>query len=304
LRTLNTTQSAYACLTFDGASFFDEFKVASPSEVMLSANQHAVANNINNNNSNATSVGGSVAPSASAVNSNQNDDGRNQSSLKWKLNLKNCMNAFRSIAPIDKLILKALGTSRNVSTFQFQFQYKSGITKTFSFTMEEQPNILQADFARETCRNVVVCPAKLIHDCVNNFHSSMDEISLTFLSRNMKVKSYVDEESDIGQTVVQTCYNIDVADLVSYSVRSINNNDINITFCLKEFKAILQLCYSLNDNLHIFFQQGGSPVLVSNVDSNRGSFIADVVIATLQEDEQQANHPSQAQAQAQAQASA
>lgn len=119
---------------------------------------------------------------------------------------------------------------------------------------------------------------RLLIDVVQNFHSGLDEISFQITEKMFKVKSFIDEDKRsmnnslqislpshlravfplvvAGQPskILHTELTIDPRDFQEYSVGS---EPGEITFCLKEFKALLSFCEVAGQPIAIWFEQGG-----------------------------------------------
>jgi len=146
------------------------------------------------------------------------------------------------------------------SRLVIELQCKMGIKKTYRLTFEEC-EALQAVYSKETCPNKLVSRPRLLIDIVNNFHSNLDEISFVVTEKMFKVKSYIDDEKKTGPNrVLQTELTVDPKDFEEYTC---NTNAGDITFCLKEFKALLQFCEAAGQAISIWFEQGGRPILFS-----------------------------------------
>jgi len=168
----------------------------------------------------------------------------------------------------------------------FHFVNKNGMTRTHRFAFEEEANILQADFVRESCPNVVSAKAKFLNSCMASFHQSLEEITFIANKDALRIKSYIDDSND-NKSLLHTEFIFNPQDFDRYRVITDNNTQAEVTFCLKEFKATLAFCEAMEQDIHIFFERGGKPILMTNSLDGKAQCTADIVVATLQDD-----HPS------------
>jgi cell cycle checkpoint control protein RAD9A len=74
----------------------------------------------------------------------------------------------------------------------FELLCKHGIKKTYRLTFEECDPV-QAVYSREDALNRIVTAPKKLSDCIANFASSLEEVTLVVSKDSMKVKSHVDD---------------------------------------------------------------------------------------------------------------
>jgi len=117
---------------------------------------------------------------------------------------------------------------------------------------------------------------KKLLDSINNFHMTAEEISLLVSKDTLKLKSYSDDGKGPVK-VLQTELNLDPADFEEFDIRA----ETSVTFCLKEFKAILGFCDSSGQPVTVSFEKSGRPLVLSV--KYFGVFEADFVMATLVE---------------------
>jgi hypothetical protein len=131
-----------------------------------------------------------------------------------------------------------------------------GIKKVYKLAFEECES-LQAVYSKENCLNrIVTFPKKLI-DCINNFHTQLDEISLVVAKDSVKVKSHV-EDAKSASKLMQTELSMDPSDFDEYDIR----NETQVTFQLKEAKALLSFCESSGQPVTMFFERSGRYIVL------------------------------------------
>ena len=132
--------------------------------------------------------------------------------------------------------------------------------------------------------NRIVARPRTLQDCVQNFHSGIEEITFVPLAGNIKMKSYVEEGISAGRpgagevnslAVLSTEIVVDAADFEHYTIKP---NTGELTFSLKELKAILQFCEAAGQPVSIYFSDPGQPILWSV--NCYDSLTADFVLAT------------------------
>jgi len=104
----------------------------------------------------------------------------------------------------------------------------------------------------------------------------LDEISIIVTPQTLRLKSYVDD-SKVSVKVLHTELSLDPNDFEEFQV----TNDAQITFCLKDFKAILGFCDTSGQPVILYFERGGRPICLSV--KYFGVFESDFVLATLLE---------------------
>lgn len=192
---------------------------------------------------------------------------------KCKVLLKPCLAVFRSITTVQKCTIRL---DEAESRVVIELLCNLGIKKTYRLTFEEC-EALQAVYSKDNCPNKITSRPRLLIDVVQNFHSGLDEISFQITEKMFKVKSFIDEDKRSQPSkILHTELTIDPRDFEEYSV---GTEPGEITFCLKEFKALLGFCEVAGQPIHIWFEQGGRPILFSVNFFN--AFDVDFVMATL-----------------------
>eukprot|EP00049_Salpingoeca_infusionum_P005890 m.98674 g.98674 ORF g.98674 m.98674 type:complete len:233 (-) comp13126_c0_seq10:68-766(-) len=139
LRTINSSRSGYACATFK-KEFFRKF----------------------------------VTPDVSALNA----DGQPES-LQCRVLNKACLSVFKSMASLKKNVEKCrLIIDVQEACLVFELKCRFGIVKTYSLDIEGS-ECLKADYDVKLCQNALCCPPHVFMECLNNFHTSLSEITCT-----------------------------------------------------------------------------------------------------------------------------
>nr|KAG5713258.1 hypothetical protein BaRGS_007785 [Batillaria attramentaria] len=169
--------------------------------------------------------------------------------------------------------------------FQMCLVYYVSIVKTHNLAYIECET-LQAIFSKDLCPNKLTAPAKLLCEAVVNFQTTQEEITLTLRPDNVSLKNYLEDEPDPTK-VVHTELSLVPEEFDQYQV----GVDTDITFCLKELRAILAFAETAGLPLNIHFETAGRPVTFC-VDGDQ-TFEASFVLATLAEADQSSSQQSQ-----------
>lgn len=161
----------------------------------------------------------------------------------------------------------------------FKLYCKHGIVKTHNLAFIECET-LQAVFSKDMCPNQLTAQPRLLCDTVINFQSNQEEVSLIVSPEKITFKNYVDDEPDPSK-VVHTALNLDPDEFDNCQI----GVDTEITFCLKEFRAVLAFAEITAMPLNIKFETSGRPIVLS-IDAD-SAFEANFVLATLAESQSQ-----------------
>ncbi|KAK7505982.1 hypothetical protein BaRGS_00002704 [Batillaria attramentaria] len=206
--------------------------------------------------------------------------------LRCKLTMKSVMTVFRSLSTIEKTVERCKIThNAREARLVFELHCRHGIVKTHNLAYIECET-LQAIFSKDLCPNKLTAPAKLLCEAVVNFQTTQEEITLTLRPDNVSLKNYLEDEPDPTK-VVHTELSLVPEEFDQYQV----GVDTDITFCLKELRAILAFAETAGLPLNIHFETAGRPVTFC-VDGDQ-TFEASFVLATLAEADQSSSQQSQ-----------
>ncbi|XP_060075740.1 cell cycle checkpoint control protein RAD9A-like [Ylistrum balloti] len=203
--------------------------------------------------------------------SSQNSE---EDALRCKIGMKSCLTVFKSMANIEKTVERCkIKMNIQEARLVFQLHCKHGILKTHNLAFIECET-LQAIFSKDMCINKLTAHPKLLSDAVLNFQNNQEEITLIASPERISLKNYVEEEPDPNK-VMHTMLNLDPSEFDSCQV----GVDTEITFCLKELRAILSFGEATGMPISIQFETSGRPVVLC-IDSD-SAFEANFVLATL-----------------------
>ncbi|XP_022343172.2 cell cycle checkpoint control protein RAD9A-like [Crassostrea virginica] len=219
------------------------------------------------------------------VSSQDSDDG-----IRCKIAIKSCLTVFKSMSNVEKTVEKCqINLNVQKARLIFKLYCKHGIVKTHNLAFIECET-LQAVFSKDMCPNQLTAQPRLLCDTVVNFQANQEEISLIVSPEKITFKNYVDDEPDPSK-VVHTALNLDPDEFDNCQI----GVDTNITFCLKEFRAVLAFAEVTAMPLNIKFETAGRPIVLS-IDAD-SAFEANFVLATLAESQSQngncTNHTTQ-----------
>ncbi|KAL2919886.1 hypothetical protein HK105_200803 [Polyrhizophydium stewartii] len=192
--------------------------------------------------------------------------------LCYRLLLKPLSNIFKTSSNTDTIeqcrirpVYEA-GEERLV----VQLTCKYGVLKTHRLNYEAcEP--MQAVFSREDCPHSWIASPRMIQDQLAHFQLKLKEVTLSCKMKSFQIKSFEDSFVPDGTTVVrslETEVTIDLEDFEQYSVFG----DADLTFELKDFKAVLAFAEAVD--LHVtalFDQAGGGQEMTASLSLNSSS---------------------------------
>ncbi|GIY22565.1 cell cycle checkpoint control protein RAD9A [Caerostris darwini] len=199
---------------------------------------------------------------------------------KRKVLLKSCLMAFRSLPNLEKSVEKCLFDLTTAADYLLlKFFCKHGMIKTYQLHYVENETV-QGSFPTSGFLCQLNASSRLLQDGIQNFSTSVEEVTMTVCSNKVILRNYVDDEPDPNK-IVHTELTLESEEFDLFEVEQ----ETKITFCLKELKAILNFCEGFNVPVSIKCQTGGRPVTFS-VTGLRG-VVVQFVLATLADRETQ-----------------
>lgn len=123
----------------------------------------------------------------------------------------------------------------------------------------------------QICR--ITAPQRILSEALSNFQHSDDQVTLEASAQSLVLRNYIDNNIDVTK-VIRSQIVLKPAEFDSYTI----GIDTNITFTLKEFKALLAFAEALNLPLQINFETTGMPAVF--IVHNGSTFEAHFVLAT------------------------
>jgi hypothetical protein len=146
---------------------------------------------------------------------------------------------------------------------------KLSVEKRYQLSVEESA-AHKAIYNRITPHRII-SRARTLQDCVANFQNNVEEVTLVPHPQHLRLKTYVDDTlvpssrpgsagKDVGKSVLMTELVVDAQDFDQYAVQ---DGAGELTFSLKELRAILQFCEAAGQPISVFFSDPGQPILWS-----------------------------------------
>lgn len=208
--------------------------------------------------------------------------------FRCRITAKSCLRIFKSPSALEKNVDRCqISLNSEECRLVFLLNCRHGITKTFNLTYQETET-LQAVFAKDLSPNRITADARALSVVSSSFKPSQEEVTMTINPSELSFKNYVEDEPDPGR-VTHSQLKLPPEEFNEYSI----GVDTEVTFCLKEFKAILSLSDTVRLPLSMRFETTGKPIVFSF--ESEGSLEGTFVLATLAEvPSSQSSQPSQA----------
>ncbi|XP_076805963.1 cell cycle checkpoint control protein RAD9A-like [Clavelina lepadiformis] len=198
--------------------------------------------------------------------------------FKCKVAVKTMLQVFKSLSSIERSVESCdINLDEEECRLVFQLKCRHGITKTHQLTFQECDSI-QAVFAKDLLPNILKCEHKLLSDVVVNFSPSLEEISLCVTPCRVNMKSYTDSDDEASLTM-RTEMSLNPEEFADFQI----GVDTDVTFSLKDLRAILAFCDVACIPIQLFFEGGGKPLIFTVEQENY--FRANFVLATIANDE-------------------
>lgn len=194
--------------------------------------------------------------------------------VKCKVSLKSWLLAFRSLPALDKFVESCLIDTKSVKdTLLVEFSCRKSLKKVYHLPFIENETV-QTSFPNNTYQCRFMAQSRLLTDGIQNFSNSVEEVTLMIYSDRLTFKNYVDDEPDPNK-IVHTELTLESDEFDEYEVQQ----ETEVTFCLKELRALLNFAEGTNVPVNIYCQGAGRPIMFS-VQSTSG-VKSEFVLATL-----------------------
>ncbi|XP_067388120.1 cell cycle checkpoint control protein RAD9A [Emydura macquarii macquarii] len=207
--------------------------------------------------------------------------------FRCKVLMKSFLGVFRSLPLLEKTVEKCLiSLNPRASRLVVQLHCKYGVTKTHNLSFQEC-ELLQAIFNKEQCANTLRAPARVLVDAVVHFPVTLAEVTLGVSpAGKVSFRNYLDGETEPSRTMM-TELSLSEDEFQDVQVQQLSH----ITFCLKEFRALLSFAESSNLPLNIHFDSPGRPAIFTLSDP---LLEVHLVLATLSDSNSSTQAPSAA----------
>ncbi|KAG4069861.1 hypothetical protein HA402_009568 [Bradysia odoriphaga] len=244
LRTVNDSQTAFAVMSFETA-FFTDFKI-----------------------------------------DRSNSD---EYSNKCKVSMKSCLGVFKNTRQVrcaihneQFLIVRfqvekcQITLNLKTSKLLFQFNCLFDTIKTHNVSILEQES-LNAVYMTDNPPNRMTAPNKMFTEIISNFRMYDNEITIEAATDLVVLKNNIDMHTD--KHLMRTKLTLKSQEFTDYHI----SDPTNITFCLKELRAILNFADALSLDMTINFESAGKPVVFAF--GSLDTFTANFVMSTLPPDD-------------------
>ncbi|XP_063963908.1 cell cycle checkpoint control protein RAD9A-like [Lytechinus pictus] len=199
-----------------------------------------------------------------------------EETTRWRVTMKSCLAVFKSLSNLEKNVDRCnINLDAEDCRLVFQLHCRHGIVKTYNLVYQETET-LQAVFSKDLCPNRITAPAKLLAEAVGSFQSSQEEVTMFVTPTQLGYKNYVDDEPDPTK-VVHSELRLVPEEFTEYLI----GVDTEVTFSLKDLRAILSFSDAAGLPLSVHFETPGKPIVFS-VESEQ-TLEATFVLATLTE---------------------
>lgn len=287
IRTVNSSRSAFSCFSFNSTFF-------------LSFDPHLTKSALKIGNQNVT-----IVPENNERTFNDESLIEDTEHFKCKIPSKCLLSIFKNINSMEKLVEKCTITIKYVpyirdpsqkacdydstmitkvydkeskqeqlydTKFLIIMYCKYGLRKTFILSISDCEN-LQVSFTSSKCNNKLKISSRYLHETINSFSTDTDEVTFIVESEKLLIKNYVEPDSNDKSSInTQVCFDKD--EFTQFLIEK----ELDITFCLKEFKICLTFGNWFDLPVDICFVRKGRPIIFNY---SNDSFEANFTFATL-----------------------
>lgn len=179
---------------------------------------------------------------------------------------------------MEKCELKLLDPSHDVTECQLLVRLicKHGVRKTYKLQYETA-NPMRAMTDKSTSLNRLTVPAHAFKEVMDHFAPRAEELSMAVRDGDLALTSFTEgviAEKEILKQPIHTSITIDRTEFTSLAVEE----DIIITFTLREFKSVVVLCDSLATDMELIYATPERPLIVEFENSGlQGEFVVATV---------------------------
>ncbi|OUC40303.1 Rad9 protein [Trichinella nativa] len=188
-----------------------------------------------------------------------------------KISMKSAVLTLRALTSAETCEIKIAFAE---SALKITLHFKYGIIRKYSLSLIEC-EAMQSLFDRNTCKNKVVAPCQTLLEAVHrSFQLNQEEVTLSVNDQEMMFRNFVEDEPDPDK-VPKTELRLNVAEFLTFDVHIKSE----LTFTLKEFRALLHFVEYFHVPIVFLFSEPGKPIIFRL--ENCGDFSAEYVLATL-----------------------
>lgn len=175
---------------------------------------------------------------------------------------------------MEKCEFKLLHPSEDAAECQLLLRLvcKHGVRKTYKLQYETTQT-MHAVADRTVCHNQFSIPARALKDVMDHFAPRAEELTLAVNDGNLLLTSFTEGVMHDREVLKQPIHTSITIDHKEFDVMDVDE-DVQLTFGLREFKALGSLCDLLNTDVSVSYGEAGKPLLVDfEKDGMTGSFV-------------------------------
>ncbi|KAL0131893.1 hypothetical protein PUN28_003034 [Cardiocondyla obscurior] len=186
------------------------------------------------------------------------------------------MTIFKLVHMLDKQVETChIHLMVDACNLVFILKYKNGVKKSHLTPILDSEN-LQLSYTKPNTSNELMSQSRTLMDALQNFSPNLVEITLEITPLKLLLRNFVDNTS-VMPNITRTQVVLGAGEFNRYTV----NNETNVTFCLKEVKALIAFSESANVPITINFEIAGRPILFT---LKSQVFEAQLLLSTLSPD--------------------
>ncbi|RUS16191.1 Rad9-domain-containing protein [Endogone sp. FLAS-F59071] len=251
LTTINSSRSAYAIYYF-APKFFDEYRIEFPRD----GRQDDARQNRGGGSAGSSLVCQVLLKTLTTIFRSKNN--LDQNVERCELRLEDAANNDDSMGVV--------GLGSGECRLMIRMVCKYGILITHKLIYSSFSRRPKPAYSKDRCPHRFVVTPRLVSDWIAHFHPKLAEVTLSCAPDSVCIRSFWDEEAG-GQEKgkkedkrgLQTELTLDPEEFSSYEVQ----HDVEMTFNLKEFKAIMLYAERMELPVSAFFEGPGSPIIFS-----------------------------------------
>lgn len=183
---------------------------------------------------------------------------------------------------MEKCELKLLHPSEDATECQLLIRLvcKHGVRKTYKLQYE-QTTTMHAVADRTTSHNRFTIAARAMKDVIDHFAPRAEELTLAVSDGNLLLTSFTEGVVSDKEVLKQPIHTSITIDHREFGVMEVDE-EVQITFGLREFKALGNLCDLLGTEISVCYGDAGKPLLL---DFERDGLVGEFVVATTDDGE-------------------
>ncbi len=172
------------------------------------------------------------------------------------------MSVFKSISSLDRTVESAaIEVDPSRDQVLFRLRCKFGVTKTFKLHVLESESLAVNVDPSRSGRHRFSCSARTLGEAANNFLTSQEEVTMSARARVFRLRNYVDQLEEEQRAAVHTVLSMQPGGFETYSIEAEEEEEAeagsDLTYCLKELRAMISFADAFNLSLTASFDEGG-----------------------------------------------